>query len=198
MELLRETRKDSPGTMDFQKDSIVAIAGISLYPRHLGMTNSRQHQISWFDPGMKTQISDIIPFWLKDYAKIMASGQGWFNTSNSIALTAEDERKQVLLRKALGTVSKANEKDMRGDKLGAIDSIYEHFNELLLSGQFEVVNMTFAQLDYDALETDVILSLLSITRPATEDLRKRRVAYAAAERLIRERNEPEADLLVGL
>jgi len=98
----------------------------------------------------------------------------------------------------VGLVYEANEVAEAGNSRKAIRMIYNHYKDLIIDEKIAVIDDTFEALDYETINTDVIIAMLTITIPVKDRLINRAEALDSARRLIDEREEPEEDLLVGL
>jgi hypothetical protein len=81
----------------------------------------------------------------------------------------------------------------------ALDLLYEHFDELLLAGNFSEVSALLGEFEPATHSTPVLLTILTVTFPARSKLSRSRIdVFTKIERTLRARGEAADELLAGL
>lgn len=80
----------------------------------------------------------------------------------------------------------------------AIDTIYERLDDLLCEHNYYEVDSCFQRMDSDKIPLDILLSVLTVTAHASDELPNRGLFFARAKKALSQRGELEEGLLDGL
>lgn len=92
----------------------------------------------------------------------------------------------------------AQELEARDYEEASLDLIYDSVDELLQKGEFAEVDRVLREISVDELSVDLLLALLTATLPAADRLECRSTLFIQIEKSLRERNELDDTLLLGL
>lgn len=95
-------------------------------------------------------------------------------------------------------LEQAKQLEKRGRTDTALDLVYDQIDERLLAGRFTEVDQLLATVSVADLSLDLLLALLTATLPARNQLANRARFFAAIEETLRQREEYDDGLLIGL
>ena len=84
-----------------------------------------------------------------------------------------------------------------GDLDAAVDLIFDHFDELLQARKFREVDEALDAVDVNRLDSNLMVALLTITRAAKENLRRREELIRRIETKLRADAPERADKILS-
>lgn len=148
----------------------------------------------------------VVKFWRQLKRKQIPNDslQALLEAFNEVSSSAQEEHSpgQPEAEPALATpeefVLRASRLERAGHRNAAMDLLYDRIDELMRTGQFDLLDMILQRVPVREFSVDVLLGLLTATLPARSRLPSREDFFSETEQVLRERAEYEEGLLTGL